>query len=123
MGLVALMTWIIPFVAPNFIMLCVLRSIVNVSLATVDSIPFVSDYVKKESRGLACTMTAIFTGIFQMINFQILVPYSEKVSYQEAFTTVCLSLLVFILLLLFMTREPKPKQRQAELADLLINGS
>ena len=123
MVLLALSIWIIPFVAPNFSMFCVLRSIITVFLATVDSIPFTADYVKKESRGQACSMNALFCGIFQVINFQILVPYSEKVSYQVAFTTVGISVLVVTVLLLIMTREPKPKQRQAKLVDLSIDGS
>jgi len=66
---VALMTWIIPYIAPNYPMLCVLRSSVNVCIAIVDSMPLIADYVKKESRGLACCMTATFTGCFQVINF------------------------------------------------------
>lgn len=78
---VALMTWIIPYIAPNFPLLCILRASINVCIAIVDSMPLIADYVKKESRGLACCMTATFVGAFQIVNFQILVPYSETVSY------------------------------------------
>ena len=102
-------------------MLCVIKASLTVCLAIVDSMPLIADYVKKESRGQACCMTATFVGGFQIVNFQILIPYSEKVSYQEAFTTVAIVTLAITLLTLFITREPKPKQSEA--ADLSVNGN
>ena len=107
MILCALLTWAIPHISPNYPALCFARAIITICLCLVDAIPFVSEYVKKESRGLACCMGALSVGIFQIINFTICIPYSKTVSYYECFSTVAISVLILTVCLLLMIRNKK----------------
>ncbi len=76
-----LLIWLMPYVAPNFKMLCVLRAFVGLSNTLVISAPLISDYIKKESRGLAVTVNTAFIGLSQIFATQFLVPLTQEMNF------------------------------------------
>ena len=58
-----LLVFLLPQVAPNFTLLCVLRAIIGLNNTLIVGAPLISDYVKQESRGRAVAINTLAIGL------------------------------------------------------------
>lgn len=98
-----------PRVAPNFMMLCLIRSMIGISNTLVNAAPLAIDYVKQESRGRAVTMNAVCVALSQLFASQIYVPLTNCLEYKAAYATVAGITLLLSVIALSMTAERKVK--------------
>ena len=104
-----ILIWLLPKVAPNFTLLCVLRSIIGLSNTLIVGAPLISDYVKQESRGHAVAINTFAIGLSQVFATQILFPLTIEMTYSESFGTTALIMLILTVPVLLMVREPTKK--------------
>ena len=106
-------------------MLCILRAVVGLNNTLAISAPLISDYVKQESRGRAVTINTLAIGLSQVFATQFLVPMTQGMNFEQSFTVSSLMMLALTLPVLFMIREPNPKEKKdradASLQNLAIN--
>lgn len=105
-----LFIWLMPRVAPNYELLCVLRALIGLSNTLIVGAPLISDYVKQESRGRAVAMGTMAIGISQIFATQCLVPLTLHMNFSDSFSVSALMMLVLTIPVLFMVREPSPKR-------------
>lgn len=102
--------WVMPKVAPNFTLLCVIRAFIGLNNTILIGAPLISDYIKQESRGKAVALSALFLGLSQVFATQFLIPFTAKMTYDESFGYTALILLTLTIPAIFMIREPSPKR-------------
>ena len=108
-----------PKVAPNFTMLCILRAIIGLNNTLIIAAPLISDYVKQESRGKAVAINTLAIGLSQVFATQFLVPLTMDMNYDQSFTISAAMMMLLTIPAIFMIREPAPKLRSNEGAALL----
>ena len=104
--------FIMPKVAPNFFALCALRAIVGLNNTMIMAAPLISDYVKKESRGMAVTVNTLAIGLSQVFATQFLIPFTKNMTYGESFGVSSLMMLILTVPAIFMIREPSTKAKK-----------
>lgn len=100
---------IVPFSAPIFWVLCMIRAVMSIIINVVHVSPLLVDYVKSESRGLAMALGAlglvlgelVMVGMFSM---------TRKMEMHAQFYVPALILAVISISLIFLVREPKLKE-------------
>lgn len=107
-----LLVFLLPQVAPNFTLLCILRAIIGLNNTLIIGAPLISDYVKQESRGRAVAINTLSIGISQVFSTQVLVPLTLEMSFSQSFATSALMMLVLSIPAIFMIREPAPKKQK-----------
>ena len=107
-----LLIWLLPKVAPNFMILCALRAIIGLNNTLIVGAPLISDYVKQESRGRAVAINTMAIGLSQVFATQFLVPLTMDMSFADSFGISALMMLILTLPTILMVREPTPKSHQ-----------
>ena len=101
--------FMMPRVAPDFTVLLILRAIVGLNNTLIVAAPLISDYVKLESRGRAVAINTLFIGLSQIFATQLLVPMTQSMNFNQAFTFSSALMMAITIPVLLMIREPSKK--------------
>lgn len=107
-----LLVYLLPKVAPNFTLLCILRAIIGLNNTLIVGAPLISDYVKQDSRGAAVAVNTLAIGISQVFATQFLVPLTLTMSYGQSFGISSLMMFTLSIPVILMIREPTPKNKE-----------
>ena len=77
-----LLFWLIPKVAPNYTLLCLLRAIIGLNNTLLIGAPLISDAIKHESRGKAVAISVMAIGLSMLFGTQFLVPITKNMNFE-----------------------------------------
>ena len=105
-GSVALFV-ILPFTAPNYPLLVLVKSLTYVFGTTVDAHPLIPDYVKSESRGRAVAMALLGTITGEVFAMTVFIGMTINMGLDQSFLFVAFICAAFTCVIPFIVREPK----------------
>jgi MFS family permease len=75
----------IPYTAPNYTYMVILRCAVGVTMSAPMAHPLIPDYVMKKSRGKAVALTGVGLVVGEVFSMGVLFKYTMSMSYKDAF--------------------------------------
>jgi len=95
-----------PYSAPNFNYLLACRCAVGVTMAPPMQNPLIPDYIKRDSRGKAVALSGIGLVMGEVFSMGVLFNLTKSMNFYDAFKVASSVLLFFIIIFLFIIREP-----------------
>lgn len=119
----------IPYTAPNYVYMVILRCAIGVTMSAPMAHPLIPDYVVRKSRGKAVALTGVGLVVGEVFSMGVLFKYTMSMTYKDAFLLTG-SFIIFLSLVFFLIiRDPNMKHirneipRRASLSEMTTRGS
>ena len=96
----------IPFTAPNYSLLVVVRCAIGVTMAAPISHPLIADYVHRKSQGKAVGFMGLGLVFGELISMGVLFNLTKKMDFREAFAVATVVIIVFSFYFLAVIKDP-----------------
>lgn len=107
--LTSILYYLIPYTAPNYNYLIIVRCLIGVTMAAPISHPLVADYVKIDSRGKATALIGCGMVLGEVTTMGVIFNYTKNMTFFKAFKTVSLIILGFSFYYLIFIKDPNMK--------------
>lgn len=91
----------IPYTAPNYVCMAMLRCAIGVTMAAPMAHPLIPDYVVRKSRGKAVALTGVGLVVGEVFSMGVLFKYTMSMSYKNAFL-IAGSFVIFLSFVFFI---------------------
>ena len=112
MTLLCVCCFVFPLTAPSIAQLTMVRTLMQMTGVSLMGHPLINDYIKKESRGKAVSITAIGTLGGEAFGVIVLFGITKRMELEMGFAIVSIVLGVLALPLTCLITEPKIKTKQ-----------
>lgn len=102
----AVVYFAIPYTAPNFHLLIVLRCLVGFSMSAPLGHPLIADYYKRSSRGKAVALAGFGIVVGEVFSMGVLFNITKSMNYYDAFSIAAAIIMMFNFYFLFAIIEP-----------------
>ena len=100
----------IPYTAPSYTRLLIVRCLMGVTMAAPVSHPLIPDYIKRSSRGQAVAMAGIGFVFGEVFSMGVLFNLTKRMSFKNAFAITCAIITIFGIYFLITVKEPDMKE-------------
>lgn len=108
----ALLIWLLPRTAPNFAVLCLVRTLISYFNGFLVTSPLIADYIKSDSRGQASAYATIGALCGEGFSMAILLGGTINMELNQSYEFSAIFLASLALLLFCIIREPVIKDYQ-----------
>ena len=108
--LAAIMMFLVPYTAPSYWRLVIVRAGIQVSVQGANCMPLVTDYVKKSSRGKATAFLAYGLVLGYLITFGILMNITKFMNREHGFLFIALVIVALSFMVGTFVKEPDLKK-------------
>ena len=108
--LTALVYFLIPYSAPHFYMLVILRCLIGVTMSAPIAHPLIADYVKRRSRGKAIALAGVGIVTGEVFSMGVLFNLTKSMDYFQAFSIASSLIFAFAFFFLFAIKDPNLDQ-------------
>ena len=98
--------FILPYSAPNYSNLMVIRCVIAITMSAPISHPLVADYVKRSSRGKAIAFAGVGIVLGEVFSMGILFNLTKSMNYYDAFAIAAGLIFMFSMFFLVALKEP-----------------
>jgi MFS family permease len=98
--------FILPYSAPDYNMLMVMRCLIAITMSAPLSHPLIADYVKRTSRGKAIALAGVGIILGEVFSMGILFNLTKSMNYYDAFAIAASLIFMFALFFMFSLKEP-----------------
>ena len=104
--LAAIMMFLVPYTAPNYWLLVLVRAGIQVSVQGANCMPLVTDYVKKKDRGKATAFLAYGLVVGYLITFGVLMNITSFMTREHGFLFIAIIIILLSFFVSQFVKEP-----------------